>query len=72
MDRISLIMRGRCRAGEVIDLVDFQIERVDDIVGDDIEAINALQMGDIAPHAGGKIVEADHLVSGGQKGLAQM
>jgi hypothetical protein len=45
---------------------------VDDIVGDDIEAIDSLQMDDIALHAGGKVVEADHLVSGGQKRLAQM
>lgn len=72
MDRIGLIMRRRSRAGKVIDLVDFQIERVDDIVGNDVEAIDPLQMGDIAPHAGGKVVEADHLVSGGQKRLAQM
>ncbi|WSH03866.1 hypothetical protein U8P71_03300 [Rhizobium ruizarguesonis] len=41
-------------------------------MGDDIEAIDSLQMDDIAPHAGGKVVEADHLVSGGQKRLAQM
>ena len=72
LDGIELIMDRRGRAGEIVDLVDLDIERKRDVVAHQLERLMVEQMGDVAPRAGEKIVDAEHVVSGMQKPFAQM
>ena len=62
LDRVVLIVAGRGGAGEVVDLVDFQQDRLRDVVPDQLEIRPVEQMGDVRLLAGEKIVEADHVV----------
>jgi hypothetical protein len=52
MDRISLIMRRGCWAGQIIDFIDFDIDRVNNIMLQDSEAFAIAQMMDIAFETG--------------------
>lgn len=65
-------MRRRCRAGQVIDLVDLEVDGLNDVVGDDAESIEALEGRDIAPQARREVIEANDLVPGAEKQLAKM
>jgi len=56
------LRRGR-RAGEVVDLVDLVLERVDDVVPHELEARVILQVGDVELPAGEEVIEADDLMA---------
>lgn len=58
LHRILLIVDGRCRAGEVEDLVDLHEQRMGDVVAKQLEGLVAEQMLDIAPGAGEETVDA--------------
>lgn len=62
----------RCRAGEIVNLVDFHIEHETDIVTNEIKALMVEQVLDIAPAAGKKIIATDDLVAGIEQSLAQV
>jgi hypothetical protein len=72
LHRIVLVMDGRGRAGEIVDLVDFHIKREGDIVPDHFEVFVFKQMLDITARAGEEIVDADDDRSVGQQALAEM
>ena len=72
LHRIVLIVNGRSRTGEIVDLVDLQIDRERHVVADELEALVIEQMLDIAPGAGEEIVEADDFRALRQQALAQM
>ena len=57
-------MDRRSRAGEIVNFVDFNIERKSDVVAKQFKRLVVEQMGDVAPCPGEKIVDAEHVVSG--------
>jgi hypothetical protein len=63
---------GSRRAGEVVDLVDFEPDRHRHVVPDQLEVGFAQQVGDVRLLAGEKVVEADHVVPEFHQPLAQM
>jgi hypothetical protein len=61
----------RGRTGEVVDLVDFDIERKSHIVPDQFEALVPDQIFDIAPRACKKIIDAQDFMTSREQGLAK-
>ena len=55
-----LVVDRRCRAREIVDLVDLHIERKGDIVPNHFEMLVIAQVLDIAPCAGEEIINAHH------------
>ena len=58
-----LVVYRRGRASEVVDLVDVDKERLDDVVSNEFEVIIFVKMFDIDLAPGKKIVYADYPVS---------
>src|SRR5262249_47549483 len=56
---IVLVVNGRGRAGEVVDLVDLDIERKRHVVTHELEVVVIEQMLDIALRAGEEIIDAN-------------
>ena len=71
LHRVVLVVHRRGRAGEVVDLVDLDIEREGYVVAHQLEARLAHQVRDVGPAAGEEVVDAQHLVAVGQEPLAQ-
>ena len=65
-------MDGRCRTGQVIDLIDFEVDRVDNVVTDAFKMEISEQMTDVILAAGVKIVEAKEVLSVCEKPFAQV
>lgn len=63
MNGVTLIVYRRGWTGKVVNLIDFDIERVDYVLGDDVEHRLFQEPLDIAEVARGEIVEASHIVS---------
>src|SRR5262249_22327853 len=72
VNRVVLIVYRTRRAGEVVDLVDLDIDRKHDIVPHKLKMRMTLQMRNVAAPAGYKTVETNDLVSALEKALAQM
>src|SRR5262249_43727498 len=72
VNRIVLIVHRARRAGEVVDLVDLDVDRKHDIVPHKLEMRMIQQMRDVAAPAGDETVETDDLVSTLEKALADM
>ncbi len=72
LDRVVLVVDRRRRAGEVVDLVDLDVERKRHVVADELEARMVVQVLDVALGAGEEIVDAEHLVALLQQPVAQM
>ena len=72
LDGIVLVVRGGCRAGEIVNPVDLEFERVDDIVAHELEAGIADKMLDIRLTTSEEIVEADDFVSLLDQAIAEM
>ena len=72
LHRIVLVMNGRCRARQVVDLIHFDIEREGHIVAHQLEVRVIEQMGDVVLDAGEEIVKADDVVTVVQQALAEM
>ena len=63
----------RCRrAGEVVDLVDLQPQRLDDVVAEELEVRLREEVGDVRLLAREEVVDADHVVTCIDEPLAQM
>ena len=69
---IVLIVDRRGRAGEIVDLVDLDIERKRHVVAHQLEARMADQMLDVALAAGEEIVDANDVVAVGNQAIAQV
>jgi hypothetical protein len=65
-------MHGRRRAREIVDLVDFNIERKRHVVAQDLEPRGVEQMQDIVSPSGEVIVDRKHVVPLGEKPLAEV
>src|SRR5215471_16680710 len=72
LDGIVLIVNWRCRAGQVVDLIDLQIQREGDVVADGFEVRIREQMRNIGARAGEIIVDADDVRAFAQEALAKM
>jgi hypothetical protein len=72
LHRIVLVMHGRGRTGEIVDLIDFEINRKRDVVPDQFEALVAEKMFDVALGASEKIIKAEHIGAAGQQAFAEM
>src|SRR5262249_29220850 len=72
LHRIALIMNGRCWAGQVVDFVDFDVERKRHVMPDQFKLSAVEEVLDVPFGASEKIVEAEHLVAFQQESLAQM
>ena len=62
-DRVVLVVDRRCRAGEVVNLLDFGHIGVDDVVADDFEVGVFQQMADVALVSREVVVDADDVVA---------
>ena len=63
LDRVVLVVDRRCRAGEVVNLLDFGHIGVDDVVADDFEVGVFQQMADVALVSREVVVDADDVVA---------
>src|SRR6185437_14862530 len=72
LDRVELVVDGRGRASEIVDLVDLDIEREADIVAHRLEIRVRQQMRDVGLAPGEVIVDAEYVVAPGQQALAEM
>ena len=63
LHRIMLVMDRRRRTGEIVDLINLDIEREAHIVAHELEARMGVQVIDIALGAGEQIVDAQHFVA---------
>ena len=72
LHRIELVVHGRGRTGEVVNLVDLQIQGEGDVVTQQLEAFVVEQMRDIALSATEEIVNAHDLAAAAQQALAQV
>jgi hypothetical protein len=72
LHRIELIVDRRGRAGEVVDLVDLDKQRMGDVVAHRLEMRHPQQRGEIVLAAGEVVVDAQHVVALGNEALAQM
>ena len=69
---VALVVDGRCRTSQVIDLVDLERDARADVVSNDLEVMPVEQSLDVVTPAGEEVVEADHLVPRCEKALAQV
>jgi hypothetical protein len=72
LHRIMLIVNWRRRAGQVVDLVDLNIEGKGHVVTDYLKIPVAQEVLDIPLRAGKKVIEAKHLMPLRQEPLTQM
>jgi hypothetical protein len=66
------LVHRRSRTGEIVDLVDFHVERESHVVTHQFEALVADDMRDVTLGAGEEIVDADEIGAALQQALAQM
>jgi len=72
LDRVVLVVDGAGGASQVVDLVDFEQDLLDDIVPDELKVGLADQVGDVFFGAREKVVEADDVVASLDEVGAQM
>ena len=72
LDRVVLVMDGRCGAGKVVDFVNFDIEGEGDVVAQDFEPVVIHEGKDIVLGAGEKVVNADDVVAIVKEAFAEM
>ena len=71
-DRVELIVNRRGRAGQMPDPVDLQLDRLDDIVTDELEAGMANPARDVGLTPGEVVVHTDHLITGLHQSVDQV
>lgn len=72
LHRVVLIVNGRGGAGQVVDFVDFHIQREGDVVTHELEARMVVQVVDVALGAGEQVVQAQHFMALFQQLVAQV
>ncbi len=71
-DGIELVVHRRCRAGQVVDFVHFQINGIGNVVPDQFKMGMPHQMGYVFFAPGEKVVQADNVVAFFQQPFAEM
>jgi hypothetical protein len=71
-DGVELVVRRGGGAGEVVDLVDLELEGVADVVADEFEAFVVEEVLDVALSAGEEVVEADDFVAFVEEAFAEV
>jgi hypothetical protein len=69
---VVLVMDGRGRTGQIVDLIDLEIDWEGHIVPDEFKMFLFEQMFDVAARTGEKIVEANDVGAFRQQSFAQM
>ena len=69
---VELVVNGRCRTGQVVDLIHLNIERKSDIVAHQLEVRMIEQMGNVVLGAREEVVQTDDVVAVGQQAFAEM
>ena len=72
LHRVELIVNGRRRTGEVIDLVHLDIEREGHIVAHQLKVRMIEQMSNVVLSAGEEVIQTDDVVTVVQQPFAQM
>ncbi|GER43504.1 acyl-CoA N-acyltransferases super family protein [Striga asiatica] len=72
LDGIILVMHGRCRAGQVVDLIHLQQNRLHNIMPDQLEPRIPEQMHHVLFPPREEIVDHDHVVTPGDQLIHQM
>ena len=72
LDRVVLVVTRCGRAGEVVDLVDLDLVRIDHVVADELEVRATDEMLDVGFLTREEVVEADHLVALLDQTVAEM
>lgn len=74
-DGVGLVMRGRCRAGEIINLVEprkFASEGLYDVVLDHIEPPTRHQAVHVRTSSGVEVVDTDHMMAVAHQAFAKV
>ncbi len=72
LDRVELVVNGRGRTGEVVDLVHLGLERIHYVVAKKLEARVVRKVGDVSPATREEVVQAQHLVPFAKQTLAKV
>ena len=72
LDRVVLVVPRRGRAGEVVDLVHLEAERIHHVVAHQLEVVAVEQVIHVALLAGEEVVEADHVVPFAHQPVAEV
>ena len=72
LDGVVLVMAGRGRTGQIVDLVNLQPDGQCDVVADQFEIRPRQQVADVGLLAGEEVVQADDVVTVGDQALAEM
>lgn len=72
LDLVGLVRNRTCRAGEMVDLVHFDDERLDDVVTDELKIGMPDPLGEVVLLAGEKVVEDEHFVTHEHEAIHQM
>ena len=71
-DGIVLVMDGRSRASEIVDLIDLDKYRLGNVVPDDLEISVVTQVSNVCLATGKEIIEADNVVTFAKKAFTKM
>lgn len=69
---IKLVMDGRCRAGQIVNLVAFYIKRESHIVAQEFKMGVIQKMGDIVFASGEKIIDAQYIMTFTDQSVAKV
>ena len=72
LDRIELVVNGRCRACQMPDAVTFQLNRISNVVPDQFKSGMTDPLADVAFAASEVVVEANDLLPGLHQAINQM
>ena len=72
LHRIVLVVDGRGRAGQVVDLIDFDVERERHIVTNQLETMVIEQVIDVAPHSGKEVVDTNDVATVREQALTEV
>ena len=72
LDRVTLVVNRARRAGQVVDLIDFDVEGECHVVPDHLEARISEQVGDVVLRRRVVVVDAQDVITVGEQPFAQV
>ena len=72
LNRIKLIVNGTGRAGQVVNLVDFDVQWKGNVMANQLETRVAKQWNHVVPVASEEVVNTQNIVTTFKQGLAKM
>ncbi len=72
LNGIVLVVDGGCRTGEIVDLINLDVERECHVVTHEFEAGMADQVPDVLLRTGEEIVDAEHIVTERKEAVTQV